>query len=373
MSDRFDGEGGDPTLARVVHRILSSSQEDRFLADLLDSLPVGVIALDTAGRVVRYNRHEQRLAQRSEGDVLGKHFFREVAPCTAATGLQPAFERYAAHGGELSSDLLFQFPFPHLKVPRDVRLRLRGFDSGVHRFAFLMIEDISEEMQAQRLRELLAMLVAHDMKNPLTAIRLNVDAVLRELRSGPGTTPRALDERLGDARMAADRLDRMIRLFLDVYRLENAEISIDWASCEVPVVLAEVVRLQSSVADSYGLSMALRGTARPLSSDPALLQRVVENLVDNALRHARDAIQIELRDGDDAVEIDVIDDGPGVPEEARQRIFDKFASMSADLRGYNQGLGLTFCKLAVERLGGSLAVLDARPRGALFRVRLPRR
>ncbi|RYE86070.1 MAG: hypothetical protein EOO75_16190, partial [Myxococcales bacterium] len=136
--------------------------------------------MDASGRVVRYNQHEQRLSRRPAASVLGRHFFREVAPCTALTDLVPAFERYAAGGGELAVDLRFQFPFPHLPAPRDVRLRLRGFASGEQRLAFLMVEDITEEVQAQRLRELLATLVAHDMKNPLTAIRLNVDLVLRE-------------------------------------------------------------------------------------------------------------------------------------------------------------------------------------------------
>ena len=84
------------------------------------------------------------------------------------------------------------------------------------------------------------------------------------------------------------------------------------------------------------------------------------------------AILPELQPFFEALEIDVRDDGQGVPDEAKSRIFDKFASMSADLRGYNQGLGLTFCVLAAQRLGGTLAILDNRPRGALFRLRLPR-
>jgi K+-sensing histidine kinase KdpD len=90
------------------------------------------------------------------------------------------------------------------------------------------------------------------------------------------------------------------------------------------------------------------------------------------MRHARTTIQVRVRGDDEAVEFEVIDDGQGVPDEAKGVIFDKFASLSADLRGYNQGLGLTFCKLAVDRLGGTLSVLDASPRGALFRLRLPR-
>lgn len=370
MTDRLRTDETTELLPQVVQQILASSQEDRFLADLLDALPIGVIVLDTAGRVLRYNLHEQRLAQRTVESVMGRHFFREVAPCTAASGLLPAFERYAHRGGELKVDLHFQFPFAHLKVPRDVRLRLRGFDSGDRRFAFLLVEDITEEMQARRLRELLAMLVAHDMKNPLTAIRLNVDMVMRELRQGQAGSE--VSERLGDARIAAERLDRMIRLFLDVYRLENAELPVTFAPVDPLSLAHELLRSQAPLAEIYGLQLICEGAAAPISSDASLLMRIVENLLDNAMRHARNVIRLVLRDSDEAVEIEVMDDGQGVPEDAKGLIFDKFASLSADLRGYNQGLGLTFCKLAVDRLGGLLSVHDASPRGALFRLRLPR-
>lgn len=370
MTDRLHTDETTALLPQVIQQILSSTQEDRFLADLLDALPIGVVVIDTSGRVVRYNLHEQRLAQRSAASVLGRHFFREVAPCTAASALVPAFNTYCEEGGELQVDLNFQFPFAHLKVPRDVRLRLRGFDSGDHRFAFLLVEDITEEMQARRLRELLAMLVAHDMKNPLTAIRLNVDMVLRELRQGPAGD--AVNERLGDARIAADRLDRMIRLFLDVYRLENAELTASFAPLDPVALVHELLRSQAPLAEAYAISLACEGQASELSSDASLLMRIIENLLDNAMRHARSLIRVLLRDSDAAVEIEVIDDGQGVPDEAKSIIFNKFASLSADLQGYNQGLGLTFCKLAIDRLGGTLSVLDASPRGALFRLRLPR-
>jgi signal transduction histidine kinase len=214
------------------------------------------------------------------------------------------------------------------------------------------------------------MLVAHDMKNPLTAIRLNVDMVLRELRQGPAGD--AVNERLGDARIAADRLDRMIRLFLDVYRLENAELTASFAPLDPVALVHELLRSQAPLAEAYAISLACEGQASELSSDASLLMRIIENLLDNAMRHARSLIRVLLRDSDAAVEIEVIDDGQGVPDEAKSIIFNKFASLSADLQGYNQGLGLTFCKLAIDRLGGTLSVLDASPRGALFRLRLPR-
>ncbi len=355
-----------PDHAASLGRILSSRADDQLVTDLIDALPVGVIVLDEAGVVVRYNAYEQALAGRGAASVLGRHFFREVAPCTAASSLVPAFERYAREGGGLGVDLSFQFAFPDVPTPRDVRLRLRGFPSGERRLAFLLVEDISEEVQARRLRELLAMLVAHDMKNPLAALRLNVDMVLREL-----DRPGRAHERLTEARQAADRLDRMIRLFLDVYRLEHAELAVRPAPVDPRAVVDEVLRLQSPLATSYGLVLEARGAPGLVSTDAGLFARVLENLVDNATRHARASIAVELAREGDWLRLDVADDGQGVPDDAKAKIFDKFASMSVDLRGYNQGLGLTFCSLAVARLGGTIEVLDAKPSGAVFRVRLP--
>lgn len=353
-------------LSEHLAPILSSISDDRLLADLIETLPIGVVILDNEGRVLRYNAYERAMANRTAESVLGRRFFYEIAPCTMVTELVPAFERYAAAGGVLSVDLQFQFPFPHLPAPRDVRLRLRGFDSRDRRLAFLLVEDITEEMEARRLRELLAMLVAHDMKNPLAALRLNVDMVLREIGAG------SISSRLVDARMAADRLDRMLRLFLDVYRLEHADIVVQRSRVMLASLFEEVTRLQGPVAASFDIELGHDETELIIETDASLLTRVVENLVDNAIRHAESRIWITTREEEKSLFIEVSDDGQGVPDEVKTRIFDKFASLSTDLRGYNQGLGLTFCSLAMKRLGGTVSVHDSSPRGAIFRVRVPR-
>lgn len=351
----------------ALHRILSSAEDDRLVDDLLDALPVGVIVLDQGGNVIRYNSQEQALSHRSRKNVLGKSFFDEVAPCTRASSLAPAFARYVSEGGVLAEDLQLQFPFPHYPTPREVRLRLRGFSSQSRRFAFLLVEDITEEVQGQRLRELLATLVAHDMKNPLAAVRLNVDMVMRDLSSH--RTP----ERLGEARLAADRLDRMIRLFLDVYRLESAEMVLTPTSFDGGALLLEVVQLQRPLAEVSAIILAADAPPCPVFTDAGLFQRIVDNLLDNALRHARSHVRVRLEAlaENEGVSLAVEDDGPGVPDVAKARIFDKFATTANDLRGYNQGLGLAFCSLAVGRLGGSIDVVDASHGGAIFRVRLP--
>ena len=349
-----------------LQRLLASDQEDSLVDDVVDALPVGVIVLDSEGRVVRYNHQEQIISRRRRESVIGKSFFHEVAPCTRTSELAPAFYEYVAHGGVLEVDLAFTFPFPHLPVPRDVRLRLRGFTSRGARFAFLLVEDVTAELQGQRLRELLATLVAHDMKNPLTAMRLNVDMVLRDL-----TSTRAR-ERLGEARLAADRLDRMIRLFLDVYRLESAELVLTPASFDAQALVQEACRGQGPIVEVNGITLEQTTEPCQIVSDGELLTRIIDNLLDNAIRHARSRVRVRLakEDGGGAC-LTVEDDGAGVPDEAKARVFDKLATMTSDARGYNQGLGLTFCALAAARLSGTIDVLDAAPTGAIFRLRLP--
>ncbi|HTQ06810.1 MAG TPA: ATP-binding protein, partial [Polyangiaceae bacterium] len=116
--------------------------------------------------------------------------------------------------------------------------------------------------------------------------------------------------------------------------------------------------------------------ATSVKADPDLLRRVLENLLDNALRHAPEESTVTLtaaeRDGE--FEIRVADQGSGVPAAMRERIFDPFVQVESKDRSVTRsgrGLGLAFCRLAVEAHGGRLWVEDGAP-GAVFCVRLPR-
>ena len=111
-----------------------------------------------------------------------------------------------------------------------------------------------------------------------------------------------------------------------------------------------------------------------IRADPDLLRRVIENLLDNAIRHAPEDSEIQMsavrQDG--SMELRVADRGPGIPPEMRDKIFERFIQLDVNERvtRTGRGLGLAFCKLAVEALGGTIWVEDAMP-GALFCVRLP--
>ena len=106
--------------------------------------------------------------------------------------------------------------------------------------------------------------------------------------------------------------------------------------------------------------------------DSDLLRRVLENLVDNACKYtpAGGAISLEVAPHEGRVDLSVSDEGPGIPEHARDRIFDKYAQLEDRRHVHGRGLGLTFCKLAVEAHGGRIWVAENHPHGSRFCIAL---
>ncbi|MGH7679556.1 MAG: sensor histidine kinase, partial [Gemmatimonadaceae bacterium] len=111
--------------------------------------------------------------------------------------------------------------------------------------------------------------------------------------------------------------------------------------------------------------------------DPELLRRIIENLVSNAMKHTSSGgkISVDVSATGGGARIAVQDEGPGVPAEARDRIFERFSAPALRTEsGYHSvGLGLAFCNLAVEAHGGTIRVVDGNPRGSVFVVDLPDR
>jgi signal transduction histidine kinase len=112
-------------------------------------------------------------------------------------------------------------------------------------------------------------------------------------------------------------------------------------------------------------------TASEVRADPDLMSRVLANLLDNAIRHAPEGseVQVAIAPTDEGIELRVADQGPGVPAEDRERVFERFRSGAETARRTNRGLGLAFCKVAVEAQGGRIWIEDGSP-GAVFCVKL---
>ena len=232
----------------------------------------------------------------------------------------------------------------------------------------------AELERTQRHKDELAALLVHDLRSPASGLMLSAKSRLRAK-----DTPESARRHWQNVHAAAETIHRMAMNLLDVTRSEDGTFSVRPADIALPELLADVVELMAPLAASRDQQIAL--TARLASPvvrcDAELVRRVLQNLLDNALRYTPDegTVALEARDGDGHVELRVVDQGPGVPVEQRRAIFDKYTRTGTPVGrddAAGRGLGLTFCRLAVERHGGTIEVQPAEPRGSTFVVRLPR-
>jgi two-component system, OmpR family, sensor kinase len=212
---------------------------------------------------------------------------------------------------------------------------------------------------------------SHELRTPLTSIVANLELLQVSLdASGQGEERAVVDSALRSSH-------RMSRLVSDLLLLARADAGRPGArtSCD----LAEIAgNAAAEVAPTVGDRELRIENDRPLPVDgnPDELHRVVVNLLDNAVRHTPPGARIELRlraAGRDAV-IEVADDGPGIPPELRDEVFDRFVRgdgpADTSARG-GSGLGLAIVRAVATSHGGSAEVTESESGGALFRVRIP--
>ena len=170
---------------------------------------------------------------------------------------------------------------------------------------------------------------------------------------------------------------RMILDLLDVESLEGGHLVPRQERVNAVSLIQRALDDSSAVARQRNLVLAAQVDRNEcvVSGDSALIRRIVDNLVSNAMEHSPSGgtVTVGVRAREEGVEISVMDRGRGVPEDQREHVFDKYARLALPHAGdhANRGLGLTFCRLAVEAHGGSIWIEDAPGGGALFRVLLP--
>ncbi|WP_437733516.1 sensor histidine kinase [Sorangium sp. So ce1335] len=227
---------------------------------------------------------------------------------------------------------------------------------------------------SQRQNGALNELVAHDLRSPAAGIMLIARSRLRD-----PDLPERERRRWRTVLCSAELIQRTAMNLLDASSSQPGALVPRLDELDLTALLEEVVDILEPHAASREQRIELRrGAPRGcrVRADGDLLRRVLQNLVDNALRHgpARGAVRVEARRLDARwVELVVRDEGAGIPVHLRDRIFDRYARLDGRGAGSSagRGLGLTFCKLAVEAHGGTIEVRDNDGVGSCFRVLLP--
>ena len=221
-------------------------------------------------------------------------------------------------------------------------------------------------------RDNLVHMIVHDLRSPLTGLQAYLDLLLM---SSAATADEEIQEFAGEAKAIAQRLSRMITQVLDVSRFEAGKMPVAPQLVDLTQLVRTAVATLGPPPAGVKLVYDLPGQSTPAECDPDLISRVIANLVGNAYKFSPkgEAVLIALELRERLARVTVSDSGPGVPAEMRSHIFEKFgqAASAAPGRGASTGLGLTFCKLAVEAHGGWIGVDNAPLRGSTFWIELP--
>lgn len=221
------------------------------------------------------------------------------------------------------------------------------------------------------MQDSLVHMIVHDLRSPLTSMLGFLDLLLTD-------PPEAPEERamfLKEAAAGAARMSEMVSSLLDVKRLEAGEMPVDARACDLGPLCTDVLRSLGGL--TIGRRVAWHRPEHPIVAhcDADLISRVIGNLVANAVKFTPQTadISLTLTTENGRVRVTVADNGPGIPSEALSRIFDKFGQgpIGRERRRYSSGLGLAFCKLAVEAHGGTIGVDTAPGAGASFWFELP--
>ncbi len=255
-----------------------------------------------------------------------------------------------------------------LRVQAALRVgRLNAANREYYELARRQRDDL---MRLQLQKERLTAFVVHDLKNPVGVVDLHAQVLLRDKELSPRARASATA-----IREEVRSLLRLIMNLLDISKSEEGKLVPAVTELSFATLAAEVMETASVAARAKGVTLKSELGAASVRADPDLLRRVLENLLDNALRHAPEdsAITLSSSEREGQFEARIADEGGGVPAEMRERIFDPFVQVESTDRSVTRsgrGLGLAFCRLAVEAHGGRLWVEEGRP-GAVFCMRLP--
>ena len=222
----------------------------------------------------------------------------------------------------------------------------------------------------EHLRDDLVHMVIHDLRSPMTALLME----LRFVKRSAAALSEDNREALQSALEAAEAINRMTNDVLDVSRLEACKMPVERAVWDL-IQMARDVRSVLGTIDPKRPIDIESARAVEVTCDGALVRRVMENLVSNGIRYtpAGSRLRISIASAGGRVRVAVHDQGPGVPPEAREKIFEKFGTVAARQKStyHSVGLGLAFCKLAIEAQGGTIGLDPGVPAGSTFWFELP--
>jgi PAS domain S-box-containing protein len=272
----------------------------------------------------------------------------------------------------IASEMLLQRPdgstLPVLVSAASIRIHSGEIDSSV-----LILQDLSDILQSERMKSDFLSMVTHDLRSPL--------AVIKGIINGMNVDTNANREMQADLESVDEEVDHMTELvsnLLDMSRIESGTKRVDSEICHVTDILSDAVQRVSSFRYGADRVVTIKVPIKmpQMYADPGQLGRVIDNLLSNAMKYTLGNVDIicshEIES--DNIRTEIVDKGNGVPVTLNPEIFDKFFRIRSGKRGGRDGvgLGLAVCKSVVEAHGGEIGVESNSSGGSTFWFEIPR-
>lgn len=239
--------------------------------------------------------------------------------------------------------------------------------------AVVMFQDISALKALERLREEWALVVAHDLRQPIAAISLHASLLQYILQQGAPLEQAR--EAVGHITTAVNNLNKMVGDLLDFSRIEAQRLRLERVPLELPTLLRAVARRMGELGARNTVEVEVRGSIPTVQADPHRIEQVVSNLLSNAAKYSYSGtavhLAVEAKDGE--VEVSVTNEGPGIPPEELPLLFTRFyrvrRSREEEVAGL--GLGLYISRGLVEAHGGRIWAESVPGQTTTFRFTLP--
>ena len=341
--------------ARDANAQLRNSESQ--LRDITDAVPAGIGYMDAGQRFRFHNRaykeafgltHEQ-IDGRTLREVMGDEFedIDRARVEEVLSGYPVVCERTRKTArGDLRDYAVNYFPRYG-----------DGEEEGQVIGFYSLATDITELKRIDRMKSEFVSTVSHELRTPLTSIRGSLGLIAGGVA---GQLPEAVKILVGIAKNNCERLIRLINDILDIEKLESGKMQLDLQVVELRPLLVQALAANEGygAANHVGLRLECPDDSLQVYADSDRLTQVITNLLSNAMKFSPPGgtVAVQVSRAGLGVRIEVRDHGPGIPEEFRTRIFQKFSQAdSSDTRQKGgSGLGLNISKAIVERLGGSM-------------------
>lgn len=359
--------------AQLLKRLLT---ERRWLEAVVQHSSDGVVILDRDGSVVGYNLTMSKLSGWAIGEAVGRashEVFRlkiEVRPDDSTSLIRLGRHHFGERTEPVEAQLV-------TRTGEVLDVEVTGaplFDEESKALGWvMMLRDITRRKEMERLQKVFLSAVSHELHTPIAIIKGFAGLMCDPDLKLPEATIR---EKAAIIVEESVRLEKMVGQMLEATRIQAGGLRPQLATEDVAKLVARGVEKVQQLLTSAGckVKLDLQPVSYLASVDGARVQQVVINLMENASKYSNQGIiEVKGRFDDKELLISIGDDGPGVPSEDRERLFEPFVRGKGATKASGSGLGLYIAKAIVEAHGGNLTLGASPQGGALFTIVLPTR